>query len=124
MRTLARTGLVAMLVVAGAAGPASAEPAAMPVLKAEDFSGDLQIVGSGLAWKDVRCLRGCTRFSFGETVRARYLLKRPGESIGDLARTDLTTIPGGSNSVIETADFAASSTRTLMLVHSELNVDD
>lgn len=124
MRKLARTVLAAMLLVVIADGPASAQSAASPFLKAEDFSGDLQIVGAGLAWKDVRCLRGCARFAFGQTVRARYLLKRPAERVAELARTKLTTIPGGSNSVIEEADFAASSTRTLMLVRSERNVDD
>jgi hypothetical protein len=124
MGKLARTVVTAMLLLAGAAAPASGEPTATPFLKAEDFSGDLQVIGSGLAWKDVRCLRGCVRFPFGETVRARYLLKRPGQKIAELARTRLTTIPGGSNSVIENADFAASSTRTLMVVESERNVDD
>jgi hypothetical protein len=119
MRKLALTVLTAMLLLASAA-PASGAPS----LKVEDFSGDLQIVGSGLAWKDVRCLRDCVRFPFGQTVRARYLLKRPGFSLARLARTDLTTIPGGSNSVIEKADFAASSTRTLMVVAEERNVDD
>jgi hypothetical protein len=113
-----------MLLVASAAAPASAEPGASPFLKAEDFSGDLQIVGSGLAWKDVHCLRDCVRFPFGQTVRARYLLKQPGQKVAELARTDLTTIPGGSNSVIENADFAASNTRALMVGRSERNVDD
>jgi hypothetical protein len=124
MRRLAPTVLAAMLLVTTSAVPASAEPAASPFVKAEDFSGDLQVIGSGLAWKDVRCLRGCVRFPFGETVRTRYLLKRPGQKIAELARTRLTTIPGGSNSVIEDADFAASSTRTVMVVRSERNVDD
>jgi hypothetical protein len=123
MGKLARTLLTAML-LASAAALAPGAAAAPPFLKVEDFSGDLQVIGSGLAWKDVRCLRGCAPFSFGETVRARYLLKQPGSKVAELARTDLTTIPGGSNSVIENADFAASSTRTLMLVKSELNVDD
>lgn len=124
MGKLARTLLLVTLLLASAAAPASGGPTTAPFLKVEDFSGDLQVVSSGLAWKDVRCLRGCVRFSFGETVRARYLLKRPGRKVTELARTDLTTIPGGSNSVIENADFAASSTRTLMLVRSERNVDD
>ena len=120
MRRLAPTVLTAMLLLASAAAPASGAPS----LKVEDFSGDLQIVGSGLAWKDVRCVRDCVRFPFGQTVRARYLLKRPGMRIAELARTDLTTIPGGSNSVIERADFAASSTRALMVVEEERNIDD
>lgn len=120
MGKLARTVLTAMLFLASAAAPASAAS----FLKVEDFSGDLEIIGSGLAWKDVRCLRGCGGFTFGQTVRARYLLKRPGLKLAELARTDLTTIPGGSNSVIENADFAASSTRALMVAHSERNVDD
>jgi len=124
MGKLARTVLTAMLLLASAAAPASGAPTAAQFLKVEDFSGDLQVIGSGLAWKDVRCLRGCVPFTFGETDRARYLLKRPGQKLAELARTDLTTIPGGSNSVIETADFAASGTRTLMAVHSERNVDD
>ena len=124
MRKLARTVFAAMLLVASVAAPASGEPTASPFHKAEDFSGDLQIVGSGLAWKDLRCLRDCVRFPFGQTVRARYLLKRHDQPVAELARTRLTTIPGGSNSVIEDADFAASSTHTLMLVRSERNVDD
>ena len=77
MGKLART-VTTMLLLAGAAAPASGA-AATPLLKVEDFSGDLQVIDSALAWKDVRCLRGCARFSFGETVRARYLLKRPGQ---------------------------------------------
>jgi hypothetical protein len=124
MGKLARTLLTAMLLLASGAAPASGAPTAAPFLKVEDFSGDLQVIGSGLAWKDVHCLRGCVPFSFGETVRARYLLKRPGQRIAELARTELTTIPGGSNSVIENADFAASSTRTLMVVEEERNIDD
>jgi hypothetical protein len=120
MRKLALTILTVLVLLVGAAAPASGAP----FLKVEDFRGDLQIVGSGLAWKHVRCLRDCVRFPFGQTVRTRYLLKRPGLRVAELARTDLTTIPGGSNSVIETADFAASGTRTLMVVHSERNVDD
>jgi hypothetical protein len=124
MLKLARTVLAALLLVACAAAPASAEPGPSQFLKAEDFSGDLQIVGSGLAWKDVHCLRDCVRFPFGQTVRARYLLKQRGQKVAELARTDLTTIPGGSNSVIENADFAASNTRALMVARSERNVDD
>ena len=124
MRKLAGTVVAVMLLVAGVAGPASAEPTAMPVLKVEDFTGDLQIIGSGLAWRGVRCLRGCGRFPVAETERARYLLKRPGQKVAELARTRLTTIPGGSNSVLEQADFAASSTHTLMVVESERNLGD
>lgn len=124
MSKLAPTVVTAVLLVASAAAPASGKPAATPFLKVEDFSADLQIIGSGLAWKDVRCLRGCVRFPVQETDRARYLLKRPGRKIAELARTKLTTIPGGSNSVLEEADFAASSTRTLMVVESERNLGD
>lgn len=124
MRKLSLTVLTAMLLLGGAVAPASGAPAATPFLKAEDFSGDLEIVGSGLAWKDVRCLSDCVRFPFAERQRARYLLKRPGKRVAELARTKLTTIPGGSNSVIEEADFAASTTRTLMVIRSERNVDD
>src|SRR5215218_4875630 len=124
MRKLAGTVVAVMLLVAGVASPASAEPTATPVLKVEDFTGDLQIIGSGLAWRGVRCLRGCGRFPVAETERARYLLKRPGQKVAELARTKLTTIPGGSNSVLEQADFAASSTHTLMVVESERNLGD
>ena len=124
MRKLSLTVLTAMLLLGSAVAPASGAPTATPFVKVEDFSGALQIVGSGLAWKDVRCLSDCVRFPFAERQRARYLLKRPGERVAELARTRLTTIPGGSNSVIEEADFAASSTRTLMVIRSERNVDD
>jgi hypothetical protein len=124
MRTLARTVLTAMLLLGGVVAPASGAPTGTPFVKVEDFSGDLEIVGSGLAWKDVRCLSDCVRFPFAERERARYLLKRPGERVAELARTKLTTIPGGSNSVIEAADFAASNTRTLMVIRSERNQDD
>jgi len=124
MGKLARTVLTAMLLLASVAAPASGAPTATPFLKVEDFSGDLQIIGSALAWNDVRCLSGCVRFPAKETHRARYLLKRPGHKIAALARTPLTTIPGGSNSVLEDADFAASSTRTVMVVESERNLGD
>ena len=124
MRKLGRTVLMAILLLGGAAAVASGAPAATPFVKVEDFSGDLEIVGSGLAWKDVRCLSDCVRFPLAERERARYLLKRPGVRVAELARTRLTTIPGGSNSVIEQADFAASSTHTLMVIRSERNADD
>jgi hypothetical protein len=124
MRKLGLTVVTAMLLLGSAVAPAPGAPTAAPFAKVEDFSGDLQIVGSGLAWKDVRCLSDCARFPFEERERARYLLKRPGQRSAELARTRLTTIPGGSNSVIEAAHFAASSTRTLMVVSSERNVDD
>jgi hypothetical protein len=124
MRKLGPTVLTAMLLLGSAVAPASGAPTATPFVKVEDFSGDLEIVGSGLAWKDVRCLSDCVRFPFVERERARYLLKRPGDRVAELARTRLTTIPGGSNSVIEEAHFAASSTRTLMVVSSERNLDD
>jgi hypothetical protein len=124
MRKLGRTVLTAMLLLGCAAAPASGAATATPFVKVEDFSGDLEIVGSGLAWKDVRCLSDCVRFPIAERQRARYLLKRPGVRVAELARTRLTTIPGGSNSVIEEADFAASSTRTLMVIRSERNMGD
>jgi hypothetical protein len=124
MGKLAPTILTAMLSLASAAGPALGAPAAAPFLKVEDFSGDLQIIGSGLAWKDVRCLSDCVRFPIGTRERARYLLKRPGERTAELARTRVATFPGGSNSTLEYADFDGSSTRTLMVRGSERNVGD
>jgi hypothetical protein len=124
MRKLARTVLAGMVLVGSAAAPAWGAQTATPFVHVEDFSGDLEVIGSGLAWKEVRCMRGCLRFPFEETVRARYVMKRPGQKITELARTKLTTIPGGSNSVIENADFAASRTRALMVVRSERNLGD
>jgi hypothetical protein len=124
MGKLALTVLTAMLFLASAAAPASGAPTAAPFVKVEDFSGDLQIIDSGLAWKDVRCLSDCVRFPIGTRERARYLLKRSGVRTAELARTRVATFPGGSNSTLEYADFDASSTRTLMVFGSERNADD
>jgi hypothetical protein len=121
-RSLIAAVLAAIAITAPAAS--AAVPLPDPFVTAEGFNGDLQVVEDGTAWNDSRCVRGCAPFGFGTTDLARFLLKRPDARPVELARSRLTNIPGGSNSIIEIVSFAASATRTVMVEADEENQGD
>ena len=123
MGKLAPTVLTAMLFLASAAGPAwgaTSTPSSRSRTSAAAGASDDQL---GLAWKDVRCLSGCVRFPIGARERARYLLKPLGRGPPSWRAPGWRRLPGRLQLHLEYADFDASSTRTLMVLGSEHDVD-
>ena len=115
-----RTCLLALVLATTLSGTAHAEQ----VAKVDTFSADLQVVGEGAAWSQIRCLRGCLGFPTERVDLSRFVLKPLGEPLDELARVRRRHFPGGSNSIIENVSYSASTAYVAKLEQDEITLGD
>jgi hypothetical protein len=115
-----RLSLLALVIAVSLPGTAHAAR----VATVESFSGDLHVVGDGAAWSQTRCLRDCVAFPTGSERLSRFVLRRTGGELSELARARLSHFPGGSNSILEAATYAVSESFVARLESEEENQGD
>ena len=116
-----RSVLLALVVAMALPATAQAERFAT----VETFSGDLHVLGDGVAWSQIRCLRDCVAFPVERENLSRFMLKGATDGRPDeLARARLSHFPGGSNSTLETIRYAASTEYLARLFQAERNTGD
>ena len=69
---------------------------------AEGFVSDLEVTDGAVAWSQSRCVSGCGLAAYETTSFSRFFTRRPGARRLELARAELRTIAGGSNSQFQT----------------------
>src|SRR3712207_5750859 len=114
MRGLILSPVVALVVFACAA-TAAAQP--RPVAVAEDFSGDLHVIGDGVAWAETTCVFGCRVEDFEFEHRFAFFHQRRGGRSRLISRV----VRRMNSSAAGTVGFAASPTHLVRVSHTNIS---